>query len=292
VPRSIRLLFASLCFCLLSEGQSPDALRLEIESPPELAPFRARLAAWHKERVADILSLVGLPQPGAPIRIVLATEASEWARDVRPWVAGFAVESVGLIVLFPDRSPAYPDDNFDDVFRHELTHVLVWRAAGGEPVPRWFDEGLAMAAERDRRFKDQTELLYQLLTGSSTTLVQLNALFAGGRNEQIRAYAIAGAIVHDILQRHGRQAGSQILARVRTGASFDDACRAATGLTLESLEAAFWRRQRIWTMWLPIVGSSTTLWLGITFLALLAIYMRHRKNREIEKRWEEEDRNE
>jgi uncharacterized membrane protein len=43
--------------------------------------------------------------------------------------------------------------------------------------------------------------------------------------------------------------------------------------------------------WVPIIGSSTSLWLAVTVLALLAIYRRRRRNREIEERWakEEED---
>ena len=49
--------------------------------------------------------------------------------------------------------PATPTGGSRSLVQHEVAHVLVARAARGHGVPRWFDEGLAMAAGRagDRR---------------------------------------------------------------------------------------------------------------------------------------------
>src|SRR5437870_672251 len=143
----------------------PESPQLRIESPPGLAAVRARLEKMDQQRLVEISRLVGIGDAGPPIRVVLATESSDEARSVPPWIAGFAVEALGLVVIFPARSPSYPDDTLEDVLRHEVAHVLIWRAGGGQPIPRWFDEGLAMAAERERRFQDQTQLLRQLVMG-------------------------------------------------------------------------------------------------------------------------------
>jgi hypothetical protein len=88
---------------------------------------------------------------------------------------------------------------------------------------------------------------------------------------------------------YGPTAAKAILARIRQGSSFDSAFLDVTGVSPSAAESQFWRRQRIWTSWIPIVTSSTMLWLGITLLALLAIYRRRLRNREIEERWEQED---
>jgi len=265
-----------------------ESPQLQIESPPELAAVRARLESVDQRRLAGIGELVGIIEAGPPIRVILATERSDLARGVPPWISGYAVGASDVVVLFPARSPTYPDNTLEDVLRHEVAHVLIWRASNGEPIPRWFNEGLAMAGERERRFKDQTQLLYELVTGSRTNLAELNRLFSGGENDQIRAYALAGSIVHDVLQRYGASACAAILMRVRGGAAFDSAFKAATGVTPDNMEVEFWRRQRIWTTWVPVITSSTILWLAITLLGLLAIYMRRRKNREIEQRWADE----
>jgi hypothetical protein len=281
---------AILVLVLARYGIQPSTWpQLQIDSPPELAGIRTRFESIDARQWSDITGLVGLPDAGGPIRVVLATESSNMARDVSPWISGFAVEALSLVVVFPSRSPTYPDDTLEDVLRHEIAHVLIGRAAAGQRIPRWFDEGLAMEAERERRFSDQTQLLYQLATGSQASLMDLDRLFSGGQNDQIRAYAIAGALVHDLRQTYGADVGAQILKRIREGASFEAAFLSATGVTPDKLESEFWKRQRIWTTWVPIITSSTVLWPAITLLALLAIYMRHRKNRAIEKRWEEED---
>jgi hypothetical protein len=284
----MRYLFSFLWFFASLSGEAPN---LQIESPPELAVVRSRLQAIPPSRFADISGFLG-SEPGPPVRVILAPENSEFARSVDAWIAGFASGGSALVVLFPARSPGYPDNTIEDVLRHEVAHVLIWRAAGGRPVPRWFNEGLAMDVERDRRFQDQTELFYQLVRGDETDLHHLDSLFSGTQNHQIRAYSLAGAFVRDVLEQYGSTAAKAILARMRQGSSFDEAFVDVTGVSPSTAESQFWNRQRIWTSWIPILSSSTTLWLAITLLAILAVYMRRRRNREIEKQWEKEDEEE
>jgi hypothetical protein len=278
-------LFLFLWFSASLRGAFPN---LQIESPPELAVIRDRLQAIPSSRFADISEFLGA-ESGAPIRVVLAPENSELARSAAPWISGFALGESSLVVIFPARSPGYPDDTIEDVLRHEVAHVLIWRAAEGHPVPRWFNEGLAMDVERERRFQDQTELLYQLVKGGEADLHRLDGLFSGSQSDQVRAYALAGAFVHDILHMYGATSAKAILARIHQRASFEEAFLDVTGVSPATAESEFWRRQRIWTSWIPVLTSSTIVWLAITLLALLAIYMRRVRNRQIEERWEQED---
>jgi hypothetical protein len=247
-----------------------------------------RLETLPPSSFADIQEFLGISEAGSVIHVVLIPESSKAARDVPAWISGFAVGESSLVVLFPARSPGYPDQTLEDVLRHEVAHVLIWRA-GQRPVPRWFDEGVAMTVERKRRWQDQTQLFYQLMTGGEADLRTLDRLFAGGENDQTRAYAIAGAFVHDLLSQHGANTIRDILMRVRSGSEFDVAFAAAIGSSPSVADAEFWHRQRIWTSWVPIVSSTTTLYLGVTLLALLAIYMRRRRNRQIEEEWAKED---
>jgi hypothetical protein len=129
------------------------------------------------------------------------------------------------------------------------------------------------------------------MRGSAAGPDELNRLFSGTQSDQTRAYALAGAIVADLFKKFGPSVGRGILSRIVHGESFDAAFTDVTGKSPTSFDSEFWKAQRIWTSWIPIVTSSTILWLGITGLALLAIYMRHRKNRQIEARWDEEDQN-
>ena len=118
-----------------------------------------------------------------------------------------------LIVLFPARSPAYPDDTLEDVLHHEVAHVLMGRAARGAPLPLWFHEGLAVLAERTWRLEDQARLLRELLLVSRTPLDRVDALFAADAGSRARAYTLAAAFVRDLIRRHGGDAPANILRR-------------------------------------------------------------------------------
>jgi hypothetical protein len=214
------------------------------------------------------------------------------ARATPAWIAGFAAGGSNTVVVFPARSPSYPSATLDDVLRHEVAHILIHRAAAGQPVPRWFNEGLAMAAEHGWRFRDQTRLLFHLVSGPRLSLVELNRLFEGGESGRSRAYLLSGALVRELLKQHGEASAAKILQRMGHGDSFDDAFIAITGVSPPEAESRFWDSQRVWTNWVSLLFSDEALWVVVTLLALLAILRRRRRNAEIERKWEEEERRE
>jgi hypothetical protein len=274
--------------------QSPGPLpvpQLNIEAPPQdvdLAAARLRLESFDRTRLRGVMRVVGLNDPGPAIRVVLASETSEWARQVPPSTAGFAGGEDSLVVLFPFRSPTYPHDSLEDVLHHEVAHVLITRAAGGKPLPRWFHEGLAMAAERTWGLEDQARLLEELTFVAPADLANVNALFTQDEGARIRAYTLAGAFVRDLIRQHGSTAPATMLTRVAAGASFDDAFAEVIGHSVADEEAAFWNRHRFWTRWGPFLTSSTALWMIVTLLALYAIFRRRQQRAALRKKWAEE----
>lgn len=268
-------------------AQSPPTL--EIEAPAELAPARARLESWDLRPLSTIVRLVGLAEPGAPMRIVLALPLSDWARPVPPWAAGYAVVEEGLVVLFPSRSPMYPHDTLEDVLRHEVAHILIGRAAGGRAVPRWFHEGFAMAVERPWAMEDRTRLASALLFGPRLALDDIDALFLGNQGQQARGYSLSAAVVRDLMREHGGEAPARILREVAKGRTFAYALASVTAQSIPTFEDAFWSRQRTWTTWVPLIASSTVLWLAVIGVAGLARRRRRQRAAEIRRRWEEEE---
>jgi hypothetical protein len=259
---------------------------IRIEAPDELAPVAARLAGVDPRRLEAIARLIGLTDPGAPIKVVLVPEQSDLAKRTPSWVAGFARGSDDFVVLFPNRSPSYPYDAIEDVLQHEIAHVLIARAAAGQRVPRWFHEGLALAAERQWGFEDRMRAMFALMR--SVDPAALDRMFEGAEREQQRAYAIAGAWMRDILRRHGRDAPARILREMTAGQQFSVAYAMTTGEMVETSAAIFWG-ESWWYQVVPLVTSSVVLWLGVTFLALLAIRTRRARNAARRKRWEEEE---
>jgi hypothetical protein len=286
-PRVITLLVLLLLGAFAAPAQV--APRIEVEAPPALAGTAARLRAIDPSRLTSVMRLVGLEAPGAPIRVILAPEGSGAATVVPPWVSGYAIGEEGVIVLLPGRVPSYPDSSLSDLLAHEVAHVLVARAAGGRPLPRWFHEGMAMIAGLSWGFDDRSRLTLALLVDRPVSLAALDDRFAGGQAEVNRAYAISGSFVHDLFDRYGQGVAGRILQGVSRGLSFADAFRAATGDSLAAAETSFWDRQTFWYRWVPLLTSSVTLWLLVTLLALWAIKRRRQRDAARRRVWDEEE---
>jgi MYXO-CTERM domain-containing protein len=284
--RILALLLLLLVAATRPLAQEPPAL--VFSAPPELAASRSRVAAFDPRPLAGIVRTVGLGSPGPPIDVILAAEDSDAARRVPPWVAGYALGNAGLVVLFPARSPVYPHDTLEDVLRHEVAHVLVARAAGGRPVPRWFHEGLAVAVERPWDLEDRSRLVWELMAGPRLTLREIDALFEAGPSAQSRGYSLAAAVVRDFIGEHGAGAPAAILGLVRGGEPFDAAVSRVAGRPLGAVADDFWNRQRVWTIWVPFLTSGHVLWLLVIGVAALAVWRRRRQSHEIRRRWDEE----
>ena len=260
-----------------------------VEAPERLGRAAARVRAYDPSRLAAAMRLAGLGDPGLLIRVVFALEESAAGRAVPSWVAGFAIGAEGLVVVFPDRAPTYPDDSLEELLHHEICHVLISRAARGRPLPRWFNEGVAMAAGRAWSLGDSSRFAFEVLRRGRVRVADLDPLFGGGGAAAARAYAVAGSFVRDLLDRHGPQVTGDILRRVGSGVPFAAAFRTATGTSLAAAEDAFWRRATFWGRWVPFLSSSVVLWIGVTLLALWAFRRRHERDAALARRWEAEE---
>jgi hypothetical protein len=263
---------------LLPAAAEAQPVRLEVEDQRGPAARRNVLPAEHPW-IPDVMELVGLVEPGAPIRVLLVPEASPIARSVPAWVAGFAEGTEG-VVLLPERTPVYPDAGLEEVLAHEVAHVLIARAAGSRPVPRWFHEGIAMVAGRSWGLKDRTQFALDLLLGEKVPLHRLDGLFRGSDAEVRRAYALAGALVQELLERYGTGLPRGLLSRMARGERFEEAFRQTTGATLFDVDEIFLARQTLFRRWLPVVTSGAALWFGITVMAIVAAWKRRRRQRE------------
>lgn len=269
--------------------QAITAPKLVVSGPPSLERVAARVRSIEPERFLDAMRLVGLDDPGPPIQVFLGPEGSDLANGVPPWVSGYAYGAEGVIVLLPARTPSYPDSSLEELLRHEVAHVLVARAAGGRPLPRWFHEGVAMIAGTSWGLDDRSRLTVTMVRGGEVSLAEVERQFTGGRSSTVNAYTIAGSFVNELLRREGDDAVARVLAGVGRGLSFEDAFKEATGATLAQAEQSFWRRQSFWYRWVPILTSSVTLYMLVTLLAIWAMGKRRARDAALRRAWEEDE---
>ncbi len=285
---AVAVAVAAAVSCPAAGARQPPELRFE--APAGLAPQALRLEKLDPDSLRSIMILLGMDEPGPPIRVLLAREGSSDARRAPSWAVAYAFGGAGLVVLIPSRVPGYPDKTLETVLRHEVAHVLIARAAGYRSVPRWFNEGLAIHGARDWGFEDRARLTLATVRRGGVALADLDRRFQAGSHSAAGAYALSAAFVRFLLDRHGRLVAARILGQIAQGRSFHEAFRRATGSTLAVEEGRFWRHLDIWSKWVPLLSSSTTLWMMITVLALWAFRRRRQRDAELLAAWDEEER--
>src|SRR5688500_5280684 len=227
--RWLAVLLLVLLLPTLAAAQRPP--ELIVQAPPSLERVAAKVRSVDPGRLLDAMRLVGLKDPGPPIQVILGPEGSDLAM-VPPWVSGYAFGEQGVIVLLPARTPSYPESSMEELLRHEVAHVLVARAAGGRPLPRWFHEGMAMIAGLSWGFDDCSQLAMALVASGAVPLAEVERQFGAGPSAVHRAYAISGSFVRNLLGKYGDDSAARILDGVAEGLTFDDAFRRDTGVTL------------------------------------------------------------
>lgn len=283
------LILSSLLLLPANSGAEITPPELRIESTPELAPLAARLSTFDRRSMIPAMEMLGLKEPGPPIRVLVVPEGSREAKRAPSWAMAYAVGNAGLVVLIPSRIPSYPDGDMDQVLSHEIAHVLVARASGRYQVPRWFNEGLAVIAAREWRFEDRGRLVLEAFRRRQASMSDVELEFSGGRHSSSSAYAVSVAFVRYLLDTEGSRTAAKILDHVAEGKTFRSAFRAATGRSLQSVERDFWADFDFWNRWVPFLTSSAALWMFVTFIFFLAIRRRREKDSEMIQRWEEEE---
>jgi hypothetical protein len=253
-----------------AESKPAELPELRFEAPDSLAPQVRRLERFDRARLLAVVRLVGLDSPGPPVRVVLAPEDAPVARETPAAITAFATGN--LIVVFPGRTPSYPHETLEEVLQHEVAHVLIARAAGHRPVPRWFHEGVARLAERTWSLGEHTRFVYSVAAAGAVTPSRLDALFQGDPGAVTRAYSVSGAFVQHLVETHGPDLPARVLRAMKDGREFDAAFLEATGTSVTDANARFWRAQRFWLTWFPWLTSTEAVFALIAALVFAAIW--------------------
>jgi hypothetical protein len=120
---------------------------------------------------------------------------------------------------------------------HEITHAAVYEL-GGDAVPRWFNEGLAVVMEGSASAHPVLPKLRlnEISAGFESFNMDLSSPRAG------HCYALAGEFVGRLVKTYGMRSLRDNLTRIGQGESSEKAFEEAFGLRQETVEQA-WIKQ-------------------------------------------------
>jgi hypothetical protein len=273
---------------LLVSQPAAGGLELTVEAPESLAGVAERVERADRQQLTRALAQAGLELPPR-VRVTLIAEGDARARATPAWVVGRAFAPYD-VVIFPGRlASSYPYDSLESTVRHEIVHLALAARAGGQPLPRWFHEGVAVSVESGWGITDRARLLFALV--GEPAIGDLERLFGSNAQRQtVRAYLLAAVLVADVQRRHGLDVPGAIAGRVAAGTPFRRAFELETGESADAAAARAWEPYRRWTVWIPVIVRNGSVWLMILAVAALAFVARRRRRARLRRRWEEEER--
>ncbi len=224
--------------------------------------------------LADLERELASPLPGL-IRMFIYPSEQELRNALNmggyDWAGGQArPELDAVLVGIPNDALALGE--MERLVPHELTHLLVYQAVGGQlgRVPPWLDEGLA-TVHALRPDPDQDALLQQALAeGGLVPLKSLCAPFPQELAAARLAYAQSASVVQYIRERYGSQAIRNLLAAYADNASCNTGVIRALGMSLDGLDAA-WRASLTHRSPVSIALSDGAVWLALWLLSAVLV---------------------
>jgi hypothetical protein len=282
-------LLAVLAVLVAAPTARAQPSELTVDAPEALEPIARRIREMDPTPLANGLKTAGLPAPQR-VRIVLVAGDDPRIRRLPQWIVGFASGTEDVVIL-PSRIGSYPYGSIESVVRHEIVHLALNTRAGGQPLPRWFHEGVAVTVESGWGSRDQVRLLLAALERPS--MADLGRLFASDvYPDTAQAYLLSAALVDDVRGRHGSTSPGAIAGAVAAGQPFETAFMAVTGERADDVAARAWAGHRRLTRWIPVATSTTAIWTLILGVAALAFVFRLRRRRAQRRRWDKEEEEE
>lgn len=255
-------------------AENKRAAALAGEAPAVVARVARRLDLIPPEEILIVLT------PDPP-RTSQAAAALGLSRPPPWWTGGLAEPGRGRMILFTRRATSYPHDSLEGLLAHETAHLVFDAHLPPKVgVPLWFQEGLAMAVERDLSLADALRLAQMTMWGQPVPLDQLDHGWPAGEPQARSAYAQSLSVFSFAEARAWPGAVRRLTEALNRGLPFERAFLTAFGMSTASLEYE-WRKSVRWNyLFLPLMGVGIALQALIGVLAVMAIIASRRKRRE------------
>ncbi len=267
----VALFFAPLRAVARTEPVSVplSGITFSVDAPDGMERFARRAAEVVGEGWPSVAAATGA-STGDTVSISVEHDIAHWfeRRGVPPrnpeWAAGIAMYGERAIVI----RTANPE--WEATLRHELVHIAIDLAAGGNRVPRWFHEGYAVATAEQWGLERSATMIRAGLSGNFYPFAELTAGFPAASSSADLAYAQSFHFVRFARRAHGEDVFIRVLARVSAGDAFDGAFEIETGTTLAVVEAEWAAYVTTRYKWAPALTGGGGAWGVIAALTVFA----------------------
>lgn len=269
-----------------------------ILSPPRLKAAADELFAMYPHIKQDVAGIFRWPVDVVPTVMLVGNGAKFQRMAGSPLIIAFAQPQRSLIVMDWSKLKHAPED-IQNIFKHELCHLLIHHHITQVPVPRWLDEGVAQWASDgvgdiilDQK---RSQLNRVAFTGRFIPLRRLETGFPRKKQNLRLAYEESKSFTEYLVARFGKKGLLRLLDQMHKGDSVPRAAHHVFGVSIYELERDWQQSVKGRVSWftylsyylyeiLFALGGLMTLVAGIKVFLRKRAYMRE----EMETRFEEE----
>lgn len=195
------------------------------------------------------------------------------------WAVGVAFPSQQRIIL---RAHGTAFFSLLETFDHELSHVMVHAAGGGQRLPVWFLEGMAIHQAGEGVVQRLESAQGAAVTGQLMSFDELARFPSEDAPKLALAYAQSGLFVRFLEREYGQPGFDRLFDGLRAGQAFPDAFRQAFGATRKELEGVFFSDLERSSSAAVILRDGSIIWVAMAALFVwVAVVTYRRRKKEI-----------
>ena len=209
--------------------------------------------------------------------------------NIPDWGAGVASLKEAKIVI---KSPKYirTGKTFSELLGHELTHIMLYRAAGKQWLPRWIHEGVSMKLSGEWSIGQDILVARAAWTNNLLELLQLEQLSVFNSAKANLAYTESYLAVSDLSTRSDPYLLSDILEVYRETKDFRKSFKVMVGIDYVTWAEKWLERTSMQYHFLLFMFDSKLFWIMVPILFIFLFLMKKRQNLKTKKRWKREER--
>ena len=189
---------------------------------------------------------------------------------------GVAFPHQGRIVL---RSHGSAHFTLSETFDHEISHILIHRAAGQRHLPRWFLEGIAIWQAGEAVLAEMEKASGAAAQDDLIPFEELDRRFPNYGKAVDLAYAQSALFVRWLYSRFGDKAFRVLLAGVAAGHGFDAAFMDAFGRTRQDLSTQWEGELQKQGSAMMFLRDGNFLWVLMAMLIVWAYVIKRRERK-------------
>lgn len=284
--RKVVTTLASILFCILTTGAAigaQDTTHFRFHDVSHASSTFSELVEGADARVRRLCGMLGICDfVGDPMDVYVADDPTEFASHFPPGnrmaerAVGVAFPSQGRIVL---RAHGTAHFSLSETFDHEISHILVHRAAKGRHVARWFLEGVAIWQADESVIQELENAAGAAWHDDLYAFSDIERQFPDQGRSVDKAYAQSAIFVRWLYIHHGVHGFRNLLLRVREGASFNEAFESAYGGSVDDLAQEWAAALREETSLMMFLRDGNFLWVMMALLIVWAYFIKRKERR-------------